>query len=107
MLNRELIIEKYNDTFGASLDAWDDNIIEGFVDLEVLGITDDMMLKCIEDKVFTKDEELLDPTLIGIVKTLKSGLIKNLEKDDINMIVNKFTGKSDRWSEAFCEIARG
>lgn len=45
--------------------------------------------------------------VIGIIKALKSGLLMNLEQDDLNMMVNDFAEYSDEWSEAFCEIARG
>ncbi len=45
--------------------------------------------------------------LFGAVDALKIGLVKNLERDDMNMLVHKFEGLSDRWSTAFCEIARG
>lgn len=64
MLNRELIIEKYNEKYGSTFDAYDDKIIEGFIDLDMLGITDDMMLKCIDDNVFTSLDDMLNATLI-------------------------------------------
>ena len=44
---------------------------------------------------------------LGIAEALKVGLIKNLEQDDMNMMVNKFSGMTDKWSLAFCDIARG
>lgn len=44
---------------------------------------------------------------LGTAEALKVGLIKNLEQDDMNMMVNKFSGMTDKWSLAFCDIARG
>lgn len=44
---------------------------------------------------------------LGCVDAMKAGLIKNLEKDDMNMIVDRFEDEYDEWSEAFKEIARG
>lgn len=42
---------------------------------------------------------------LGCVKSMKSGLIKNLETDDLNMIVDKFIDDDDEWSMAFKTIA--
>ena len=49
---------------------------------------------------------VLEP-VIGIIKAMKSGLLMNLEQDDLNMMANDFAEYHDKWSEAFCEIARG
>lgn len=44
---------------------------------------------------------------LGCVKSMKAGLIKNLERDDLNMVVERFADDTDEWSEALKEIARG
>jgi MoxR-like ATPase len=38
--------------------------------------------------------------VVGIDKVLRSGLLKNLEKDDLTMLQGRFDGDSDRWSMA-------
>lgn len=43
---------------------------------------------------------------VGYEKILKSALLKNLEPDDINMMVDRFNTKSDEWSKAFLSIAK-
>ena len=64
MLNREHIVETFNNKFGVDVDAFDETVIDGFIDLEMLGITDEMMLECIEDEIFENANELTDATLI-------------------------------------------
>ncbi len=64
MLNREHIVEAFNNKFGVDVDAFDETVIDGFIDLEMLGITDEMMLECIEDEIFANANELTDATLI-------------------------------------------
>ena len=44
---------------------------------------------------------------LGIAKALKMGLLKSMEKDDLNMLLDDFKGKANVWAKAFCEIARG
>lgn len=44
---------------------------------------------------------------LGYLEALRTGLVRNLEQDDMNMLVNKFNDKLDDWSSAFCELARG
>ena len=42
---------------------------------------------------------------LGIRDALEIGLIKNLERDDMQMMVNKFSDETDEWSVEFCKIA--
>lgn len=45
--------------------------------------------------------------VFGIKKTLETAIVRNLEHDDLMMMVDKFENKVDEWSTTFCEIARG
>lgn len=60
MLNREMIIEKANAQYGWNLDAWNDDVIEKFIDLDILGIDDDAMLKAIESGTLESEDDLFD-----------------------------------------------
>ena len=65
MLNREMIIERINNKYGKHLDAYDAMTLETFIDLEVLGITDEMMDRCIDDDVFNKFGDTADDLFNG------------------------------------------
>lgn len=41
---------------------------------------------------------------LGIIKALKSALLKNLEKDDLSMLARKFECDSDRWAKGLMDI---
>ena len=45
--------------------------------------------------------------VFGIKKTLETAIVRNMEHDDLMMMVDKFENKVDEWSTTFCEIARG
>ena len=45
--------------------------------------------------------------VIGYKDAMKTGLLMNLEQDDLNMMYHDFENKVDDWSVTFCEIARG
>ena len=64
MLNREMIIEKANAQYGWNLDAWNDDVIEKFIDLDILGIDDDAMLKAIESGTLESEDDLFDGSKI-------------------------------------------
>lgn len=42
---------------------------------------------------------------LGIRDALEIGLIKNLERDDMQMMVNRFVDDTSEWSVEFCKIA--
>ena len=44
---------------------------------------------------------------VGYPETLKASLLKNLEQDDLGMMVDRFRDKADVWSKTFMDIATG
>ena len=60
MLNREMIIEKANAVYGWDIDAFDADVIDKFIDLEIIGIDEDTMIKAIESGTLEDANDLFD-----------------------------------------------
>ena len=64
MLNNEMIIKRYNEYAFADVDPYCEEVLDGLVDLEMLGITEEQIIECIDAGLFASVDDLLNAELI-------------------------------------------
>lgn len=67
MINRETVVKLFNKVNNKRISADSESLIEGFVDLDIFGVTEEMLVQAIESGRVTTKEQLIDPDFIKSV----------------------------------------
>ena len=67
MINRENVVKLFNKVNNKRISADSESLIEGFVDLDIFGVTEEMLVQAIESGRVTTKEQLIDSDFIKSV----------------------------------------
>ena len=60
MINIETVVKLFNKVNNKRISADSESLIEGFVDLDIFGVTEEMLVQAIESGRVTTKEQLID-----------------------------------------------